>query len=60
MSAAIWAPYTFTAYLTPLVTFVMVYAYYIRKDRISDDEDAEQVYGKELSDNELPEVNDLA
>lgn len=58
MGAAVWAPYTFTAYLTPLVTLVMVYVYYLRKDRLGDDEDAEQVYGAEPTT--LPESTQLA
>jgi len=57
MSAAVWAPYTFTAYLTPLVTFVMASTTF-RKDSISDAEDAEQVYGEEPT--VLPESNELA
>jgi len=60
MGTAVWAPYTFTAYLTPIVTFVMVYVYYLRKDRLSDDEDAAQVYGQEPNDMELPESQELA
>ena len=60
LGTAIWAPFTFTAYLTPIVTFVMVYASYLRKDRLSDDEDAAQVYGQELSNTELPEAQQLA
>ncbi len=57
MSAAIWAPYTFTAYLTPLVTFVIAMITF-RKDRLPDTEDAAQVYGEEPS--ELPESTQLA
>lgn len=57
LSAAVWAPYTFTAYLTPLVTFVMAMIIF-RKDRLSDDQDATQVYGVEPS--VLPEPADLA
>ncbi len=58
LGAIAWAPYTFTAYLTPLVTLVMVYLHYLRKDRLADDEDAEQVYGAEPT--ELPESTQLA
>jgi NhaC family Na+:H+ antiporter len=53
-----WAPFTFFAYLTPIVTFVMVYFYYLHKDQLPADEDAEQVYGKEPT--ELPESTQLA
>ncbi len=60
LGTAIWAPFTFTAYLTPIVTFVMVYVYSLRKDRLSDNEDAAQVYGQEPSDTELPESQQLA
>jgi len=57
MSAAVWAPFTFTAYLTPLVTFVIAMITF-RKDRLPDTEDAAQVYGEEPS--ELPESTQLA
>jgi len=60
LGIAVWAPFTFTAYLTPIVTFVMVYVYYLRKDRLADDEDPDQVYGAELSEDELPEIHELA
>ena len=53
-----WAPYTFFAYLTPIVTFVMVYFYYLHKEKLSDNEDADQVYGAEPT--ELPEAKLLA
>ncbi len=53
-----WAPYTFFAYLTPIVTFVMVYFYYLHKDKISDRDDAEKVFGAEPT--ELPESTQLA
>jgi len=53
-----WAPYTFFAYLTPIVTFVMVYVHYMRKDQLASDEDAEKVYGEEPS--QLPESTQLA
>jgi NhaC family Na+:H+ antiporter len=52
-----WAPYTFFAYLTPVVTFVMVYVYYMRKNRLADDQDAEQVYGEEPSALPAPELD---
>jgi NhaC family Na+:H+ antiporter len=55
-----WAPYTFFAYLTPIVTFIMIYFYYLKKDRLADNEDAKQVYGKELGDDQLPQARDLA
>jgi len=60
LGIAVWAPFTFTAYLTPVVTLVMVYVYYLRKDRLADDEDPDQVYGAELSEDELPEIHELA
>jgi NhaC family Na+:H+ antiporter len=53
-----WAPYTFFAYLTPIVTFVMVYFYFLRKDKLPSDEDAAQVYGAEPS--QLPQPKQLA
>jgi NhaC family Na+:H+ antiporter len=48
-----WAPFTFFAYLTPIVTFVMVYFYYLHKDKLPADEDAKKVYGEEPT--EVPE-----
>jgi len=57
ISTVTWAPYTFTGYLTPLVTFVIANLYF-RKDRLSDTEDAAQVYGEEPT--ELPEAEQLA
>ena len=53
-----WAPFTFFAYLTPIVTFVMVYFYFLHRDQLSSDEDAEKVYGAEPTD--LPAAQDLA
>jgi NhaC family Na+:H+ antiporter len=53
-----WAPFTFFAYLTPIVTFVMVYFYFLRKDKLPSDEDATQVYGAEPS--QLPAPKQLA
>lgn len=58
VAASLWVPYTFFAYLTPIVTFVMVRAYFLHKDQIADDEDADQVYGAEPTD--LPSAQDLA
>jgi len=57
MGTAIWAPFTFTAYLTPVVTFVIA-SIVLRRQRLPDTEDAAQVYGQEPS--ELPEPKDLA
>jgi len=58
IAALQWAPYTFFAYLTPFVTFLMVRAYYLRKNKLSSDEDADQVYGAEPTD--VPSAQDLA
>jgi NhaC family Na+:H+ antiporter len=58
LAASQWAPYTFFAYLTPIVTFLMVRTYYLRKDQLADDEDADQVYGAEPID--IPSTQDLA
>jgi len=57
LGTAIWAPFTFTAYLTPLVTFVIVNIVF-RKQQLPEDQDAAEVYGEEPS--ELPEPADLA
>ena len=53
-----WAPITFFAYLTPVVTFLMVYFHYMHKDRLSHDADAEKVYGAEPT--KLPKSAQLA
>ncbi len=59
LGTAIWAPFTFTAYLTPIVTFV-IFLITFRKERLPDGEDAARVYGEEPDDNELPESQQLA
>jgi NhaC family Na+:H+ antiporter len=48
-----YAPYTFLAYLSPLVTIVLAFVY-LNKKTISDDEDAQSVYGTEPDDADLP------
>jgi NhaC family Na+:H+ antiporter len=53
-----WAPFTFFAYLTPVITFLMVYLHYMRKDQLATDTDAEKVYGAEPT--KLPESTQLA
>jgi NhaC family Na+:H+ antiporter len=59
LGTAVWAPYTFTAFLTPIVTFVIVVITF-RKQRLPDGKDPAQVYGAETSDDELPESWELA
>ena len=59
LGTAVWAPFTFTAYLTPLVTFVIVLITF-RKQRLSEGQDVAQVYGEEPDDNQLPETWELA
>ena len=58
LGTAVWAPYTFAAYLTPVVTIILVYIHYLRKGHIADGVDAEQVYGAEPTT--LPESTQLA
>ena len=58
LGTAVWAPYTFAAYLTPVVTIIMVYIHYLRNGHIADGVDAEQVYGAEPTT--LPESTQLA
>lgn len=53
-----WAPYTFFAYLTPVVTYAMVYFHYMHKERLSSDADAAKVYGAEPT--KLPPSTQLA
>ena len=58
LAAVLWAPFTFFAYLTPIVTFLMIRTYFMRKDQLATNEDADQVYGAEPTD--VPAVKDLA
>jgi NhaC family Na+:H+ antiporter len=58
LAATVWAPYTFFSYLTPIVTFLLVRAYFLHKDKMADEDDADQIYGAEPT--ELPAVKDLA
>jgi hypothetical protein len=51
------APFTFSTYLTPIVTFVIAIITF-HKDRLPADEDAEHIYGSEPT--ELPETEQLA
>ena len=51
--------YTFTAYMTPIVTFVIAVITF-RKQRFPDGKDATQVYGAEPNDDELPKTWELA
>jgi NhaC family Na+:H+ antiporter len=39
-----WAPYTFFAYLTPVVSFAIAAAL-SRKQRVPDDQDIDKIYG---------------
>lgn len=41
LSTSQWALYTFFAYLTMIVTFLMIRAYFLRKDQLPEDEDAD-------------------
>jgi len=59
LGAAVWAPFTFTAYLTPIVTFIIAVIAF-RKQHLPDGKDAAQVYGAEPGDDQLPEVRELA
>jgi len=59
LGTAVWAPFTFTAYLTPIVTFVIAVITF-RKQRLPDGKDAAQEYGAEPEDDELPKTWDLA
>ncbi len=58
IAALQWAPFTFFAYLTPVVTYVMVYFHYMHKNRLPDDADAKETYGAEPT--ELPASTQLA
>ena len=46
LSTVAYAPYTFMAYLTPLITIVIEFLYF-RKDRLPSGDDATAVYGEE-------------
>jgi NhaC family Na+:H+ antiporter len=39
-----WGPWTFFAYVTPVVSFLMVRFYFLRRDRLPTDGDAKQAY----------------
>lgn len=57
MGAAAWAPYTFSGYLTPIVTFIIAMLVF-RKQQIPEAEDAAAVYGQEIT--EVPDTAQLA
>jgi NhaC family Na+:H+ antiporter len=42
-----WAPWTLFAYVTPVVTFLMVRFYFLHKDRLPTDADADKAYAAE-------------
>lgn len=50
-----YAPYTFVAYLTPLITIIIAVLYF-RKDKLPEDEDAETVYGDMPTELPSPEM----
>jgi NhaC family Na+:H+ antiporter len=50
-----WAPWTFFAYLTPLVSFLMVRFYFLRKDRFDTDSAAAQAYSSAPAEPTLPQ-----
>jgi NhaC family Na+:H+ antiporter len=50
-----WGPWTFFAYLTPVVSFLMVRFYYLHKDRLPTDADAEQAYAAEPAEPTAPQ-----
>ena len=57
MGVAVWAPYTFSSYLTPLVTFAIAVLAF-RKQWLPETEDAVEVYGQEIA--EVPDTAQLA
>ena len=57
LGTAVYAPYVFMAYLTPLVTIVVSFLYF-RKDRLPGDDDPTTVYGEEPD--QLPTSKQLA
>jgi len=54
----VWAPFAFTAYLTPVITLILAYVHYLRTERIAADADPDKVYGPEPAG--LPEPAQLA
>lgn len=58
VAAMQWVPFTFFAYLTPIVTFIMVRAYFLHKNQLTSDQDVDQIYGAEPTN--LPSAQDLA
>ncbi len=53
-----WAPYTFFAYLTPVVTYAIVYLHFMKKEQLPQDQDAEEVYSAQAI--ESPRSTSLA
>jgi NhaC family Na+:H+ antiporter len=50
-----WGPYTFFAYVTPFVTFLMVRFHFMKKDRLATDADAAQAYSGKPSQPTAPQ-----
>ena len=40
-----WAPYTFFAYVTPVVTYALVYVHFMKNERLPQHQDADEAYG---------------
>lgn len=59
LGATVWIPYTFTGYLTPIVTFIIAMITF-RKQKLPNEVNPEQVYGEEPEDNELPDSQQFA
>ena len=56
-SVLTWAPYAFTGYLTPVVTYLIAHLFF-RNERIPEAQDATEIYGAEPTD--LPQTAPLA
>ncbi len=50
-----WGPWTFFAYLSPFVTFLMVRFHFLKKDRLPTDADARQAYSAKPSQLTAPQ-----
>jgi Na+:H+ antiporter, NhaC family len=55
IATAQWAPTTFFAYVTPVVTFLMVRFYFLKKDRLETDAEAEKTYSAKPSEPVSPQ-----
>ena len=54
IAIAKWGPWTLFAYVTPVITFLMVRFYFLHKDRLPTDAEAEQAYATPPAEPDAP------